>query len=80
MNTRLSLWVSVAVVLAGALAVAVSTLNPFMTAGANNRLESKCPETGVTFTYDRSSWTPLLWSCAASEIDGTDSTTVRPFW
>lgn len=61
------------------LVVIVSRLNPFMTSAVNNRLESPCadPDT-ISQDYDRSAWTPLLWSCEVEDFDGS-SKTIRPW-
>jgi hypothetical protein len=51
----------------------VSRLNPFMNAGANNRLESVCSaNSNQSWTYDRAAWTPVLWSCTVIDMSGDE--------
>jgi hypothetical protein len=60
-----------------AATLAASSLNPVLAMGTENRLESTCPtEPGTerkaaSWTYERSSWTPFLWSCTITSSDGT---------
>jgi hypothetical protein len=59
-------------------AALVSSLNPLLAAGASNELESRCASDPVAeWVYDRSSWTPLGWSCTVRHPDGTTDV-IRP--
>jgi hypothetical protein len=52
----------------------ISRWNPLLAAGMNNQLETKCAaDPALALRYDRSSWTPLRWSCTVSYPDGTTS-------
>jgi hypothetical protein len=54
------------------IVAALSSSNPFLAMGANNRLESRCPAVSDagSWTYDRSTWTPLMWSCTVETPEG----------
>jgi hypothetical protein len=50
------------------LGIAVSSLNPLLSIGVSNQLEGACTENRFdSWTYHRSSWTPLRWSCTVVE-------------
>lgn len=57
-----------------------SRLNPLMTSAANNRLAGPCadPEVAEVIGFDRTAWTPLLWSCTVRHTNG-ETETVRPW-
>ncbi|MEM9201918.1 MAG: hypothetical protein AAGC53_09665 [Actinomycetota bacterium] len=57
-----------------------SALNPFFAAGTNNRLERRCPVDADLWVYDRSSWTPLRWSCEVTTRNGDVETIAAWDW
>lgn len=60
----------VVVVVVGVLAL--SRLNPLLAIGVENRLERACSVPTATSRYERSSWTPLRWTCVLEHHDGTE--------
>ena len=64
-------WLLTTALLVLGVALAVSRLNPLATNAADDRLERRCAEDASgSSTYDRSSWTPLRWSCTVTGADG----------
>lgn len=59
------------------LVVVVVLSQPFLAAGANNRLEQRCSAL-ATWTYDRSHHVPLFWTCTGQTLDG-QKVTLRPW-